>query len=325
MDTFNTVIAILATLSLFLFSLRGFSKELQKLGAENLQRWLTKVTSNRFSAFLLGAVLTAVIQSSSVVSSITVALVDAGVIGFFNSLGVLLGAKVGTSFTAWLVAFELSFLGSWLLVAGMIITLVPMRIKLVGKSVFYLGFILFSLELIKNGLAPLSESPEILEWLKQADKLALGLLIGAVVTAMMQSSSVTIGLAIILAGQGLLGLPGAIAIVVGSNLGTTSTALLASISLSSWAKKAAFANLLLNLMGLVLFVPFLPLFVQFIDNLQLEITYQVAVAHLMFNLILAVLGLIFLRQFSRLSLYLSSKIIGRKETGGYSVEAKNSF
>lgn len=308
MDTFNTVIAILATISLFLFSLRGFSKELQKLGAENLQRWLTKVTSNRFSAFFLGAALTAIIQSSSVVSSITVALVDAGVIGYFNSLGVLVGSNVGTSFTAWLVAFDLSHLGSYLLVAGMIVGFFPGKIHLAGKSIFYLGLILFSLQLINQTLKPLSELPAFLEWLSMADKLPLGIIAGMLVTALLQSSSVTTGLTIILAGQGVLGLDGAIAVVIGSNLGTTSTAMLAAIPLSKWAKRVAFANLLLNLFGLMLFVPFIGLFISFIEGLDIHITYQVAVAHLMFNLILAIAALATLNRFSRLSLYLSRKL-----------------
>lgn len=307
MGTFNTVIAILATISLFIFSLKGFSKELQKLGSENLHRWLTKVTSNRFSGFFLGAILTAVVQSSSVVSSITVALVDAGVIGFFNSLGVLVGANVGTSFTAWLVAFKLSHLGSWLLVGGMIISLFPNRTHLVGKSVFYLGLILFSLQQINAVLQPLSSDPMVLSWLSHADQLALGLLAGAIVTAIVQSSSVTTGLTIILAGQELLGLQGAVAIVIGSNLGTTSTALLASASLSAWAKKVAVANLLLNFFGLLLFLPFIGLFTHLINSFSVDIMYQIALAHLIFNLVLAVISLLLLNPFSKFVLWIADR------------------
>jgi phosphate:Na+ symporter len=316
LTTFNTILAVLATISLFLFSLKGFSKELQKLGSERLQRWLTKVTSNRFSAFFLGAVLTAVIQSSSVVTSITVALVDAGVIGFFNSLGVLIGANVGTSFTAWLVAFKLSNLGSWFLVIGMGISLLPHRLHLVGKSVFYLGLILFSLQLINESLEPLSHTPEFLKWLSHADTLYIGILGGMLVTALLQSSSVTTGLTIILAGQGVLELPGAIAIVIGSNLGTTSTAMLASISLSKWAKNVAFANLLLNLFGLIVFLPLVGLFTRFIESLDLGIMYQIAVAHLLFNLTLALVALALLTPFSKLVLRMAQWHWRRKAVEG---------
>jgi phosphate:Na+ symporter len=306
MTTFNAVIAIVATISLFLFSLRGFSKELQAHGAERLKNWLSKITSNRFSGFLLGAVLTAVIQSSSAVTSITVSLVDSGVIAFFNSLAVLVGANVGTSFTAWLVAFKLDYLGSWLIVIGTIVGFLPHRIHLAGKSIFYLGLILFSLQLISHTLEPLSERPEVFSILAQADTIYIGILAGMIITALVQSSSVTTGLTIILAGQGFLGLPGAIAIVIGCNLGTTSTALLASLSLSKNAKNVAIANLLLNAIGLLIFLPFIYWFTQIIAATQLDIVYQIAMAHLIFNLVLAAIALVSLKPFSRLILKITS-------------------
>jgi phosphate:Na+ symporter len=302
MTTFNAFIAIVATISLFLFSLRGFSKELQAHGAERLKNWLSKITANRFSGFLLGALLTAVIQSSSAVTSITVSLVDSGVIAFFNSLAVLVGANVGTSFTAWLVAFKLDFLGSWLIVIGTIIGLLPHRIHLAGKSIFYLGLILFSLQLISHTLEPLSGRPEVLSILMKSDNIIIGILAGMVVTAVVQSSSVTTGLTIILAGQGFLGLPGAIAIVIGCNLGTTSTALLASMSLSKNAKNVAIANLLLNAIGLLVFLPFIYWFTKMIGSMQLAIVYQIAMAHLLFNLVLAAIALVSLNPFSKLIL-----------------------
>lgn len=298
MTTFNTIIAIVAAISLFLFSLGGFSKELQTLGAEKLKVWLAKVTANRFGAFLLGASLTAIIQSSSAVTSITVALVDAGVIQFFNSLGVLVGSNLGTTFTAWLVAFKLDNLGSWLIVAGTVAGFLPTKIHLFGKSIFYLGLILFSLQLINNALKPISAEPEIIELLSKADFIPFGILAGMIVTAVVQSSSVTTGLTIILASQGLLNIEGAIAIVLGSNLGTTSTALLASASLSKSAKNTAVANFVFNFLGLVMFLPFIGVFTKLISSLNLDISFQVATGHLFFNLLVSVVTLPLLRPLS---------------------------
>jgi phosphate:Na+ symporter len=255
MAIFNTIISILAAIILFLFSLGGFSRELQEVGADRRRLWLSKVTQNRFGGFFLGIILTALIQSSSAVTSITVSLVDAEVISFANSLAVLIGSNLGTTFTAWLVAFKLENLGSWLLVLGTLLSLVPFRIKLIGKSIFYLGLILFSLQEINSSLKPLSQNPEVIFWLSKVDNLFLGILIGAVLTALLQSSSVTTGLTIILASQEMLSLPAAFAIVVGCNIGTTSTALLASISLSKSAKRTATANLIFNFAGLLFFVP----------------------------------------------------------------------
>lgn len=290
----------MATISLFIFSLNGFSKQLRKLGAEKLNRWLTKVTKNKYSGFLLGASLTAIIQSSSAVTSITVALVDSGVISFQNSLAVLIGSNLGTTFTAWLVTFKLDNLGPILLILGTIIGLLPYRIHLAGKSIFYLGLILFSLHLISATLEPLKTSEELNEWMKHASTPLIGVLLGLFTTVLVQSSSVTTGLAIILAGQGLINLEAAIAIVVGCNLGTTSTAFLASLSMQRAAKMTALANFIFNLSGLILFLPFLGLFTSGIALMAVDITYKVAFAHLFFNIIVAIAAFPFINKIGNL-------------------------
>ncbi|MCC5944908.1 MAG: Na/Pi cotransporter family protein [Bernardetiaceae bacterium] len=299
MSLFNTAITAVAAITLFLFSLRGFSKELQELGADKLNVWLTKITKNRLQGFLLGALITAIIQSSSAVSSITVALVDSGVISFYNSLSILIGANLGTTFTAWLVAFKLDNLGSILLILGTVVSIIPFRVQLVGKSIFYLGLILFSLQQISIALKPLSDNPEFVSWLGRADHIAIGIIAGTVITAVVQSSSVTTGLTIILSSQGLLGLTGAIAIVVGSNLGTTSTALLASLSLSRNAKRAAVANLIFNVLGLLVFIPVTPFFIRLIEQIDTSLDYQVAIGHLIFNLVVSFFALALLTPVAR--------------------------
>lgn len=299
---FNTIIAICTTLALFIFSLNGFSKELKELGAERLKLWLSKVTANRLGGFLLGLFVTAVIQSSSAVTSIVVALVDAGTIHFYNSLAVLVGANVGTTFTAWLVAFKLDNVGSWLLVAGMILTFLPYRIHLIGKAVFYLGLILFSLQQINEALEPLTKNGQFIEWLALADTYWIGILAGMLLTALVQSSSVVTGLAIVLVSQGALHVEGAIAVVLGCNVGTTSTAVLASLSLSKNAQNAAVANVFLNVAGLLLFVPFIHQFVSFVLSLDTTLAYQVAMAHLIFNLVVALLALPLLKPIGKLVL-----------------------
>jgi len=296
MDLFNTLIAIMAMISLFLFSLRGFSKQLQKFGAEKMKGWLGRVTDNRYLGFLLGAGFTAIIQSSSAVSSIVVALVDSGVIKFYNSLAVLLGTNIGTTFTAWMVTFKLDALGPYLLIIGTMIGFLPHRIHIAGKSIFYLGLILFSLNLISQALEPVKASHEIIELLAYSQNPMLGVLLGIVVTIIVQSSSVTTGLAIILASQGLLGLEGAVAIVVGSNLGTTSTAFLASFSMNRSAKLSAIANFIFNLLGLLVFLPFLVFFTRLISTIDADITVQVATAHLIFNVVVAVITFPFLKK-----------------------------
>ncbi len=254
-NTFNIVIAILATISLFLFSLRGFSKELQQAGAGWLEFWLGKVTRRPIGGFLLGAIATAIIQSSSAVTSIVVALVESKVFSFSASLAVLLGANIGTTVTAWLVTFKITHLGSILIVIGTILGFLPLRIHLAGKSIFYLGLVLFSLTLINNALVPLQQNDTWVNLLRFSDNPFIGVLSGILITAVLQSSSVVSGLVIILTAQGLLPIEGAIAVIMGANLGTTSTALIASLKMGTMAKNTARANLIFNFFGLVVFFP----------------------------------------------------------------------
>ncbi len=239
---------------------------------------------------------TALIQSSSAIVAITISMVDSGVITFANSLPILLGSNLGTTTTAWLVSFDAEGIGMIFLALGFVMGLMKGKIKALGKSLFYMGLILFSLDLISDNLQPVKDSPRIIEFLQMASNPIIGILLGFVVTAISQSSSVTIGLAVMLAGQGIIDLESGIAIVVGANLGTTSTAFLAAMKLGETAKKTAQANLYFNSVGVLLFLPFSGVFSRAIGNLEMDIAFQVATAHLLFNLIITVVILPFTKQ-----------------------------
>ena len=257
MTIFQTAVSIMATIVLFLHGLRGFSRELQEAGTDAFQAILTKLTKHRYRGFALGAAVTVFIQSSSAVSSITVALVDSGAITFRNSLGVLLGANVGTTTTAWLVSFELTSIGPFFLVLGTVIGMLPVRARVFGQAIFYFGFILFALDLLSDSLAPLRDAPFLGELLGAAASLPLAVLVGIVITLLVQSSSVTVGLAVLLVEQGAIAPEAAIAVVVGANVGTTSTALIASSTMGSAAKRASRANLFFNVAGAACVLPWL--------------------------------------------------------------------
>lgn len=297
MSLLQTLIAVLATISLFLYGLNGFSKEVRDIGSDYFKVLLGKITRNRFGGFGLGILLTAIIQSSSAVSSITVALVDAGVIPFANSLAVMLGAKVGTTSTAWLVTLKVGQIAPVFIILGTILSMIPTRISVGGKSIFYFGLILFSLELINQALQPVSSDPRIVETLKYADTRILGVLAGILVTALVQSSSVSAGLAIILAQQGVLSVEGAISIILGSNLGTTSTALIAAFSMNQAAKLAAKGNFIFTLIGVILCFPLISHFERLAINVASEIGFQIAFAHLFMNIFISILMLPFIKQF----------------------------
>jgi len=311
MHAFQITIVALAAIVLFLHALQGFSAELRQAGSNWFRAHLARSTQNRVAGFAIGAGVTAVLQSSSATSSLTVALVDAGVLSLKSSMGVLLGANVGTTVTAWLVSFKLTGIGPFFIVMGAILSLLPVNQRVIGKAVFYFGLIFFTLDLISQSLSPLQAHPiwdEVMRW---ADTPLTALAIGIVVTAVLQSSSVVVGLSVLLAQQGLLPTESAIAIALGSNIGTTSTALLASAGMQGAARSAAAANFFFNLTMLLLLLPVLPLVVSTMASLVPRPDMAVAFSHLGFNLLMAFLFLPLLGPLQpylqRLELMLASK------------------
>jgi phosphate:Na+ symporter len=300
MEILKTIVIIISAIVLFIHGLQNFSNEIQLAGADKLRAWIGKITKTRLGGFLLGGIATALIQSSSAVSSITVSLVDSGVITFMQSLTILLGTNVGTTATAWIVTLKSNLIGPAFIVAGTLISIVPSRISTIGKSIFYFGFIFFSLDLISDAIAPLRGNPELVNVLKQAGNPFLGVFYGMVITILVQSSSVVSGLAIVLISQGILTLDAAIPIIIGANIGTTSTALIASLKLSSTAKLTALANFVFNFSGVVLVFPFIGLLKKAALFLSDTPAIQVAYAHLIFNLVVAVFFLLLLKPIARL-------------------------
>lgn len=297
-SSFNLIVLILATISLFLYGLRGFSDEIKNLNSDSFKDRLANISSHRFKAFLLGAVFTGIIQSSSAVTSIIVALVDSGMLTFKHSLALMLGSNVGTTTTAWLVTFKLNNIGPYFIVLGTIISAMPIRAHLYGKSIFYFGFILFSLDLINDVLQTSEHQKLIAQWLIHAENPFLGIFIGILATVLLQSSSLVGGLVILLATQQLIQLDSAIVIIIGCNVGTTSTALYSSIRMSKLAKRSALANLTFNVFGLILFLPLLTLLSSIVMQLDNRLEFQVAYAHLIFNLTTAMMVLPFMNKIS---------------------------
>jgi phosphate:Na+ symporter len=284
MGTFQLAATVIAAVMLFLHSLQSFSREVRVLGRDRLRLWLATATGNRFYGFALGAVFTAIVQSSSAVSALTIALINGGMLSFTGSLAVLLGAKVGTTITAWLVSFKLTGIGAFAIIAGTVISMLPYGARVVGKSVFYFGLIFLSLDLISTALKPFQHDPRLIEMLLLASTPWVGVMVGAVVTALLQSSSVTAGLSVLLVQQGVLDPTAAIAIVIGANVGTCATSLIASLPMEKPAKRAALAYLLFNTTGAVLILPFIRPFAAFALAQVDSPAVAVALAQLLFNL-----------------------------------------
>lgn len=300
MNSWSILISIIAAIGLFTHSLESFSNNLKEQANDKMQLALQKFTNSKFKGVLTGFIGTGIIQSSSAVVAITVSFVDSGVISFHNSLPILLGSNLGTTITAWLVSFKIEALGIFFLALGFVLGYFKGRLLLISKPIFYLGLILFSLDMIGHFLDPVKNSEELVYYMSYASNPIIGVLMGALVTAICQSSSVTIGLTIILCSQQILGLDSAIAIIVGSNIGTTSTAFLAAMKLNKTAKQTALANLIFNLIGVLIYLPLAVPYKNMIDSFNVAITYEVALAHLIFNLIITILILPFTKQFGRL-------------------------
>ena len=297
---YQIVFTILSALMLFLFGLGSFSHELRQAAGGRLKTIMERLTVNRFVGCFVGFAFTAVIQSSTAVSALAVSLVDGGILSFSGALAIMLGSYIGTTTTAWLVSFKLTSIGPFFIVLGTVLTWLPFKIRIFGKALFYFGFIFFSLDLISTSLAPLRESPQMQELLLHTHSPLMGLLIGIILTVILQSSTVVTGLAIVFVQQTLLLPEHSIPIVLGANIGTTATALLASVRMSRTAKKAAMSNTIINTVGVLLIFPFLRPFTHWVLSVAATPSLVVAIAHLSFNVALVSLFLFLLTPFTRL-------------------------
>ena len=283
---------VMAGVMLFIHGLAAFSEEVTRLGGDGLRRGIRKVTSGDLSAAFSGAVSTALLQSSSAVTSLAVSLRHAGALTERGAVGVLIGANVGTTLTAWLVAAKVTGLGPVFVTLGGLWSLVGPRIwRTYGKPVFYFGLIFLALDEVAAQLRPLAASEAVATYKSLVDTPALALLFGIVLTVLVQSSSVVTGLAVIAVGNGMMDVPLAAWLVVGANLGTTSTALVAASGLDAPARRLALLNAGFNLLGLLLYVVIIRPFVPYAAAWVASPTEQIALVHTAFNLLAALIAL----------------------------------
>ncbi len=190
MEHLHIVMAGLTAIILFIFGLENFSAEIEQISGERFRKFLARATNLPLIGVLIGAFVTAVIQSSSATSVIAVSLVNAGVLSFKNSVGIIFGANVGTTITAQLVAFALTAFAPIFIIVGFVLSFVRSRISIFGKSIFYFGFVFFSLNLISAALEPLKHESTLVNYLVQPQNPLIAVLAGGLFTAAVQSSSV---------------------------------------------------------------------------------------------------------------------------------------
>ncbi|MGC9310454.1 MAG: Na/Pi cotransporter family protein, partial [Candidatus Aenigmatarchaeota archaeon] len=254
----------------FLMGMKIMSESLQRIAGRELRCILGHLTSNRFMGVGVGLTVTTLIQSSSATTVMTVGFVNAGIMTLQQAIGVILGANIGTTVTGWLVTLKIVEYSLPIIGVGVLLRFFSKneRRQYLGEAIFGFGILFLGMQTMKLGFAPLKESPGFQEFFLLIDgatytAVLLGVLIGTITTVIVQSSSATIGIAIALASQGVIGFVGAVSLILGDNIGTTITAILASIGTNHNAKRVALAHTLFNVLGvamvLMLFYPFVGL------------------------------------------------------------------
>lgn len=299
MEILQLVMTGLTAIILFVFGLENFSKEIERISGDRFRQSLSKATKIPALGVVIGALVTMVIQSSSATSVIAISLVNAGVLSFKSSVGIIFGSNIGTTITAQLVAFKLTNFAPVFIIIGFIMTIMPNRVSIFGKAIFYFGFVFFSLNLISSTLEPLQNQQVLIDFLTQPQNPLYALLFGCLFTALVQSSSVTTGLAIIFTQQGILGLENAVPLILGANIGTTATAFLAVIAMDVSAKKAAFSHFLFNVGGVLLSLPLLYMFGYRLAEFDQHPAIALANIHLVFNVTASIVFTAFINPFTR--------------------------
>ena len=303
-------------LALFLGGLDLLSEGLKKAAGNTLRNILQKLTVNRFMGAISGAFVTAVLNSSSVTTVLVVGFVTANVMTLAQSVGVIMGANIGSTMTAQLLAFNLSAYALILVAVGFFMTFASKndRTKYFGMMIMGLGLVFYGMGLMSEGMKPLRSYEPFLDILASMENPLLGILAGAVFTGLVQSSAATVGIAIAMASEGLLSLPAGIALALGANIGTCATALLAALGKPTEAVRASVVHITFNIAGVVIWLPFLSILAEIAVDLSpaatglegtaklaAEVPRQIANANTMFNVINTLIFIGFTTWFARLA------------------------
>ncbi|HVQ76301.1 MAG TPA: Na/Pi cotransporter family protein [Candidatus Binatia bacterium] len=285
-----TLLSLFGGLALLLYGMRLTGEGLQRVAGGHLRHLLTATTRRPLAAVGAGALVTALIQSSSATTLMLVGFVGAGLMTFRQSLGVILGADIGTTVTVQILAFKMQGLPLFLVGTGFAVNFLARRsaVKSLGQVVLGFGFLFLGMQIILDGMAPLGEQPLTRQVLVAlSDRPPLGLLIGAALSAGMASSAATIGLAISLAQQGVLDLEHILPIVLGANVGSCAVALTASWQATAEARRVAVAHVAFKVLGVALVYPFIPALADLVAQTAGDPGRQIANAHTLFNVALS--------------------------------------
>ena len=302
-------------LALFLFGMDVMTKALKSAAGDYMKDILGKLTRNRFVGVGMGAFVTAIIQSSSVTTVILVGFISAGLMSMSQSVAVIIGANIGTTITAQILAFKVTKIALPLIAGGFLMSFAAKREnwRQIGMIILGLGLVFYGMSIMSTALNPLRSYDPFIQFMISMQNPLLGVAVGALFTAVVQSSSATTGILIVMASQGLIGLESAIAIALGANIGTCVTAGLATIGKPREAVRAAVVHTLFNVAGVLLWIAFIPQLVELAQwmspsaegltgtaLLAAETPRQIANVHTFFNIANALIFVGFTAQIARL-------------------------
>ncbi len=301
---------LIGGLALFLFGMNIMTRALKQVAGNSMKSILARVTGNRLRGLVAGATITAIIQSSSVTTVLLIGFISAGLMTTAQSVAVILGANIGTTITAQILAFKVTVLSMPLLSLGFFVSVLAKRkvTREYGRVVLGLGLVFFGMAIMSDAMKPLRSFQPFLEFMLTLDNVLLAALVGAGFTALVQSSSATTGILIVMAGQGLIALEPAVALALGANIGTCITALLAALGKPREAIRAALIHTLFNVGGVIIWIGFID---QLASLARLvapahaateisNIPRQLANVHTFFNVINALMFIGFTGQITRL-------------------------
>ena len=306
-------------LALFLFGMEQMADALKAVAGERMKDILGRLTTNRFMGALTGAFVTAVINSSSVTTVLVVGFITAGLMSLAQSVGVIMGANIGSTMTAQLIAFKVTEAAFLMIGFGFLMMFVSKkeRIRQYGGMLMGLGLVFFGMGVMSDAMSPLRTYEPFIELMEEMENPLVGILVAALFTGLIQSSAATTGIVIVMASQGLVNLPTGIALAFGANIGTCATAGLAAIGKPREAVRAAVVHVLFNVAGVLVWVGFIDQLADFVrwispqypelsgtERLAAEVPRQVANAHTMFNVANTLLFISFTSQFARIAEWL---------------------
>lgn len=304
--TIVAVFLLLGGLGMFLYGMKMMSDGLENVAGDRMRRVLEVLTNKRPAAVLVGAGVTAVVQSSSATTVMAVGFVNAGLMTLLQATGVIMGANIGTTITAQLIAFKLSDIAPLFLFIGMVFTVFVKKrvLSRFGEIILGFGILFVGLTLMSQAMGPLRENEVFRNLLVSFKSPAVGVLFGAVFTAVIQSSSASVGILQALAALGLIGLDSAVYVILGQNIGTCVTAILAAIGTSANSKRTAGIHLLFNILGSVVYLIIIAIFPSIISWVASispgNISRQIANFHTLFNVSVTILFFPFAKQMVRL-------------------------